>query len=86
MPQIKQSAKRLKQSQKKAKKNKVIKDRIDYLMRQFKKAVDAKDKIKAEEWSRQIIKQVDKAAKKRIYKKNKAGRKKSKMMKALNKV
>ena len=50
MPQLKSSAKRLRQSKKRAVRNKRVKDSIDYLFRQFKKALTAKDKSKAQEF------------------------------------
>lgn len=84
MPQLKSSAKRLRQSKKRAAKNKRIKDGIDYLFRQFKKSIEAKDKNKANEFAKQLIKAMDKAAKHNIYKPNKSARKKSRMMKKLN--
>ena len=84
MPQNKSSAKRLKQSQKRASKNKRVKDNIDYLFRQFKKALVAKDKTTAAELSKKLIKSMDKATKKNIYKPNKSARTKSRMMKKVN--
>lgn len=84
MPQLKSSAKRLRQSKKRAKRNKLVSDGIDYLFRQFKKAITAKDKAKAEELSKKLVKALDKAAKKNIYKPNKSARKKSRMMKKAN--
>ena len=84
MPQLKSSAKRLRQSQKRAARNKKIKDNLDYLFRQLKKALAAKDKSKAQELAKKLIKTLDKAAKKNIYKANKSARKKSRMMKKIN--
>lgn len=84
MPHLKQSAKRLRQSQKKAAVNKKIKDSLDYLMRQFKKATASSELEKAKSLSGQLIKAIDKACEKHIYKKNNAARKKSRMMRKLN--
>jgi len=84
MPQLKQSAKRLRQSQKKAAVNKKIKDSLDYLARQFKKAVASAETEKAKSLSQQLIKAIDKACEKHIYQKNNAARKKSRIMKKLN--
>ena len=84
MPQLKQSAKRLRQSKKHAIANKKVKDGLDYLFRQFKKSLLAKDKAKAADWSKKLIKSIDKATQKNIYKKNNAARKKSRMIKKLN--
>jgi small subunit ribosomal protein S20 len=84
MPQLKSSAKRLRQSQKAALRNKQVKDNIDYLFRQLKKALAAKDKPKAEEFMKKLVKSMDKAAKRNVYKANKSARRKSRMMKKLN--
>ncbi len=86
MPQLKSSAKRLRQSIKRAKRNKAVKENIEYLFRQFKKAIQAADKNKAQEYSAKLIKSIDKAAKRNIYKKNKAARQKSQLMKKLNRL
>jgi len=84
MPQLKSSAKRLRQSKKRADHNKKIKDGLDYLFHQFKKALQNKDKSKAQEWALKLTKAIDKAAQKKILKKNTAARKKSKTVKKLN--
>jgi small subunit ribosomal protein S20 len=84
MPQIKQSAKRLAQSKKRAISNKLVTDNINYLFRQFKKALTTEDKGKAEELAKKLIKSMDKAGKKNIYHPNKAARKKSRMIKKVN--
>lgn len=86
MPQLKQSAKRLRQSIKRGQTNKLVKDNLDYLFRQFKKAVKVADKTKVDEYAAKLVKSIDKAAKKNIYKKNKAARKKSQVMKKVNTV
>jgi len=84
MPQLKQSAKRLRQSKKRAIANKRVKDNIDYLFRQFKKTLTDKNKEQAQEIAKKLIKSIDKSAKRNIYHPNKAARKKSCMMKKLN--
>jgi len=84
MPHLKQSAKRFRQSVKKAAANKQVKDGIDYLMRQFKKALASSEADKAKDLSRQLVKAIDKACEKHIFKKNNAARKKSRMMKKVN--
>jgi small subunit ribosomal protein S20 len=84
MPQLKQSAKRLRQSKKKAVVNKKIKDGIDYLSHQFKKTLDSAEFEKAKELSKQLIQSIDKACEKHIYQKNNAARKKSRLMKKVN--
>ncbi|NCP17341.1 30S ribosomal protein S20 [Candidatus Kuenenbacteria bacterium CG_4_9_14_3_um_filter_39_14] len=84
MPQLKQSAKRLRQSIKRAVANKRVKDNIDYLLRNFKKALTAKNKEQAQDFAKKLIRSIDKAAKRNIYHPNKAARKKSRMIKKLN--
>lgn len=84
MPQLKQSAKRLRQSRKKAIVNKKIKDGVDYLYRQFKKSLDSAEVDKAKDFSKQLVKAIDKACEKHVFKKNNAARKKSRMMKKVN--
>ena len=84
MPQLKSSAKRLRQSQKRAARNKIVKNNLDYLFRHFKKALKAKDEKQLQELAQKLIKAIDKAAKKNILKKNTAARKKSRIAKKLN--
>lgn len=84
MPQLKQSAKRLRQSKKRALANQRIKAHLDYLSRQLKKSLAARDENKAAEQSRSLCQSIDKARKRNIYKKNSAARRKSKIMKEVN--
>lgn len=84
MPQLKQSAKRLRQSIKRGTANKQRKDEIEYYYRQFKKVLESKDEAKITEISKKLIQLVDKAAKRNIFKKNTAARKKSQIMKKVN--
>ncbi|MFH1890874.1 MAG: 30S ribosomal protein S20 [Candidatus Kuenenbacteria bacterium] len=84
MPKLKSSAKRLRQSKKRAEQNKKVKATLEYLFHQFKKSLEGKDAEKAGEWSKKLIKAIDKAAQKRVLKKNTAARKKSRMMKKVN--
>jgi len=84
MPQLKQSAKRLRQSVKRAAVNKKVKDGIDYLSRQLKKKLELSELDKAKELSLQLAKAIDKAEEKHVYHKNNAARKKSRMMKKIN--
>jgi len=60
MPQLKQSAKRLRQSIKRAVANKRVKDNIDYLLRNFKKALTAKNKEQAQDFAKKLIRSIDK--------------------------
>jgi len=62
----------------------MVKENIDYLFRQFKKAISGKDKSKAEELAKKLTKAIDKAAKRSIFHENNAARQKSKMTKSVN--
>ena len=84
MPHLKQSAKRFRQSVKRAAVNKKVKDGIDYLSRQFKKTLESSEVDKAKDLSRQLVKAIDKAKEKHVYHRNNAARKKSRMMKKVN--
>lgn len=86
MPQSKSAKKALRQTKKRTERNLGIKKNLDYLYRQFKKALDQKDKSKVEEFSKKLIKALDKAAQKKVIKKNTAARKKSRMMQKVNKL
>jgi len=84
MPHLKQSAKRPRQSTKKAAVNKKIKDGLDYLFHQFKKSLATEDRARAGDIAKQLTKAIDKAAEKHVYHKNNAARQKSRLMKKLN--
>ncbi|MFH1456536.1 MAG: 30S ribosomal protein S20 [Patescibacteria group bacterium] len=84
MPQKKQAKKDLRKTKTRTVRNKAVKDSIDYLLRQFKKAITASDKAKATEFAKKLTKAIDKAAKKNIFHKNNAARKKSGLIKKLN--
>lgn len=83
MPHTRQAAKELRKAVKRTLKNKFIKTTIQNLVKDSRKAVDAKD-AKAEELVKLTIKKIDKAAQVGILKKNTAARKKSRLMKRLN--
>lgn len=84
MPQKRQAKKELRKTKARTSRNKAVKDSIDYLFRQFKKAILNNEKSKAQELVRKLTKAIDKAAKKNIFHKNNAARKKSKLVKKLN--
>lgn len=84
MPQKKSAIKALKQSKKIAARNKNIKDNVKNLIKKTKKAVEIKESDKALETVKSAIKAIDKAAQKKIIKKNTAARKKSRLMKKVN--
>jgi small subunit ribosomal protein S20 len=84
MPQLASSAKRLRQSIVRGKRNAFARQNIDYLFRQFKKAITVGDGAKASEFVTKLIPALDKAAKKNIIKPRKSARHKSQLMKKIN--
>jgi len=84
---IKQSAiKYLRQTKKRTERNQKIKKELKEFIKDIRKAVVLNDKTKLQELSQRLQKLVDKAAQKRIIKKNNASRKKSRLMKQINMV
>ncbi len=84
MPQLASSAKRLRQSLTHAKRNGLVRANIDYLFRQFKKALAVNDRAKATALVAKLIPALDKAAKHNIFKPQKSARHKSQIMKKIN--
>ncbi len=84
MPILRQAKKALRQSEKRAARNKIVKDELSSHKRYFRKAIEAKDAKKAEELYHKIGKMIDKATKNNIFHPNNAARVKSRMMKRLN--
>lgn len=84
MPIKKAAFKALKQDKKRRGRNLKTKNEIKTLLVDFRKAVTKKDKAKAEDLSKKLIKILDKAAQAKIIKKNTASRRKSRLMKKLN--
>ncbi|NUM25938.1 MAG: 30S ribosomal protein S20 [Candidatus Buchananbacteria bacterium] len=84
MPVKKAAFKALRQSKRKANINLKVKSDIIALTRRINKAILAKDEAKAKDWLKQLIKKVDKATQNKVMKKNTAGRKKSRLTKAVN--
>ena len=83
MPNIKSAKKELKKSKKIAKKNLEVKLELKKLAKQSLKAIEAGD-AKADELVMKTLKAYDKAAKKKIIKKNTRDRKKSRLHQKLN--
>ena len=82
---IKQAAfKALRQSRKSRERNLKIKNNLRHLLKEFRKSLEVKDKNKAQESVKKLIVALDKAAQKKVIKKNKASRLKSRLMKKLN--
>ena len=84
MPQTKSAKKALKQTKTRTQRNKQVRQNIDILFRNFKKFLSNKDQTKTEEFAKKLVKAIDKAAQKNVIHKNKAARKKSRMMKKVN--
>ncbi len=83
MPNIKSAKKELRKSVKRAARNAEVKDKLNRLTKQTKKAISAGEEAAAA-LLRQTAKALDKAAKKGLIKKNAASRKKSRLHKKLN--
>ncbi len=83
MPNTKQAEKSLRQSKKRAEKNKIIKATLKTTIKKTRQALVAQ-KLKLEELQK-TLKDLDKAAQKRIIKKNTASRRKSRLTKQFNK-
>jgi len=84
MPQTTQAKKALRQSTKRAERNKAVRSTAKTLRKKSLKAIDT-GAGSAEKLIKETIKQIDKAVQKGIVKKNTAARRKSRMMKAFNK-
>ncbi|MBI3291088.1 30S ribosomal protein S20 [Candidatus Falkowbacteria bacterium] len=83
MPVKRSAFKALRQSKRRAARNKKIKSDISALVRKVNKAISAKDSGKAVEFLKQAIKKFDKAVQNKVIKKNTAARKKSRLSKAV---
>jgi len=84
MPVKPAAFKDLRKSKKRAELNKKIKSDIQALTRKVRKAVSAQDADKAIDWLKQLIKKIDKAAQKKVVKKNTAARNKSRLTRTVN--
>ena len=84
MPIKKSAKKTLRKDKKRALRNKNIKTEAKTLIKKTRKAIDSKAK-NTQELIKKTIKKLDKAAQKGIIKKNTVARKKSRIMKRLNK-
>ncbi|MEK9165615.1 MAG: 30S ribosomal protein S20 [Patescibacteria group bacterium] len=84
---IKQAAiKHLRQTKKRTERNQKVRKELKEFIRDIRKAVTLNDKTKLQELSSRLQKLIDKAAQKRIIKKNNASRRKSRLMKQINAV
>ncbi|MBI2063480.1 MAG: 30S ribosomal protein S20 [Candidatus Yanofskybacteria bacterium] len=85
MPITKSAKKALRQSKRRQKQNIRRKTKFRSLVKEFRKAVTAKNFDKAKEMLPSVYKALDKAAKSKTIKKNTANRVKSRISRALNK-
>jgi len=86
MPIKKAAFKHLRQTKKKTAINLKAKNQLKNLVKQTRKALGLKDKNKAVEALKKAVKALDKAAQKKLIKKNKAARLKSRLTQQLNKL
>lgn len=86
MPIKKSATKALRQSEKRRLRNLKVKRNLDFLIRKSRKALKAKNIDSAKDFISKTIKALDKAAQKKIIKKNTAARQKSRLVKKLNKL
>jgi small subunit ribosomal protein S20 len=84
MPQIKAAKKTLRSSKRKRAVNDRWRKRMRESYHTAKKAMEEKDKKKAQEEGKKTIKEIDRAARRNIIHPNKAARKKSRLQKAIN--
>lgn len=85
MPNKKNAKKELRKGAKRNKQNNEIKSKARNLIKKTKKEIETKD-TKAKDNFSQVVKAIDKMAKKGIIKKNTAARKKSRLQKKINKI
>ena len=79
MPNIKSAKKRVKVIATKTLRNQMIKTNVKTLIKKFNAAVEANDKAAATEAYKLVVKRIDQAVAKGVYKKNTASRKKSQL-------
>ncbi len=84
MPIKKAAFKALRQSKKRAARNKKIKEELKMLLKKSRKLIEAKKIDEAKEAVKNAVKMFDRAVTKGIIKRNTAARKKSRLMKRLN--
>jgi len=84
MPNKKSAIKDLRQADKRAVRNRNVKESVAYQRRMWRKAMEAKDISKAKELAEKVIKSVDKAVQNKVIKKNTGSRIKSRMALAIN--
>jgi len=84
MPNLQNAKKALRQADKRAQRNKVIKAEIHSLRVKVRKALTAKNIEEATTVAQLVAKKLDKAAQKKVFKMNTVARYKSRLMKKIN--
>ena len=84
MPNTASAKKALRQDEKRAQRNKIIKAEIKSLRIKLRKLIDVKNLSQAEEIAKLVSKKLDKAQAKGVLKKNTVARHKSRLMQKLN--
>ncbi len=84
MPIKKNAIKALRQSRKRAERNKKVKDTISYLRRSVRKSLESNETKETQDLAKSSIKAIDKAVQNKVMKQNTANRIKSRMMKKVN--
>ena len=84
MPNLANAKKALRQSAKRAQRNKIVRAEIKSLRVKLRKMVDATNVAEAEKIAQVLCKKLDKAQPKNVYKKNTVARYKSRLMKKVN--
>lgn len=85
MPNKKSAKKELRKSVKRQAQNNLVKVKAKDLIKKTKKQIEAKDTAVKKDFN-QVVKAIDKMAKKGIIKKNTASRKKSRLQRKINKI
>ncbi|MAG28896.1 30S ribosomal protein S20 [bacterium] len=85
MPITKSAKKELRKSKKQALVNRIQKKNIKETIKKIHKAIDGKNAEEAQKLALDVVKLLDKAAKRRLVHKNVAARKKSRVYKAIKK-
>ena len=84
MPNLQNAKIALRQSDKRAQRNKIVKAEIKSLRVKLRKALTAKKIDESKEVARLVCKKLDKAVQKNVFKKNTVARYKSRLTKKLN--
>lgn len=85
MPVIKSAEKRMRQNKKRRERNRVYRTRARTLVKRTRRMIEERNLEAAEETARQACQALDKAAAKGVIHDNNAARRKSRLMKRLNK-